>query len=207
MKSLITVILMLCLASIAFSQTPMSIGGQVGLNLSNLSFDPSITPSPSTRTDFGVGALLEVGVSEMFFIQPELMYLTGGAKFDYTGGSSTFKYDVITIPILVKAKFTAGDIKPYVFAGPEIGFTMKSELENDPTSGTSTTVDQKDSTESMNLSVDFGAGAEYNLDAKTSLFGDLRYSLGLTNLSKAASATEKIKTTGFQIFVGVKFGI
>jgi opacity protein-like surface antigen len=208
MKSLLTAILVLCLASVAFSQTPMSIGVQGGLNFSNASFDPSMTPSPSTRTSYGIGALWEVGVNEMFFIQPELTYLTGGAKFDYTGGTSTLKYDALSIPVLVKAKFDAGQIKPYIFAGPELGLTMKSEVENVPTSGASTTVDRKDSTESLNISIDFGAGAEYNLDAKTALFLDARYSLGMTNLNKeTATGAEKIKSTGFQIFVGVKFGI
>jgi opacity protein-like surface antigen len=208
MKQLLAVIVFLCLTSVAFSQTPMSFGFQAGLNLSNLSFDPAPTPSPSTRTAYGVGALLEVGINEMFFVQPELMYLTGGAKFDATGGTATYKYDAFAIPVLVKAKFTAGEnMKPYVFVGPELGFTMKSEQEITPTGGSSTTTDMKDNTEKMNLSIDFGAGSEYNLDAKTALFLDARYSLGMTNLDKTANSTGKIKTTGIQIFVGVKFGM
>jgi opacity protein-like surface antigen len=207
MKSLLTVILMLCLASVAFSQTPMSVGIQGGLNLANLSFDPSMTPSPSTRTAFGFGGVLEIGVNEMFFIQPELLYLSGGAKWEYTGGTTTMKFDVLSVPVLVKAKFDAGQMKPYVFAGPEVGFKLKAEQEVAPTSGTATTTDMKDNTESMNLSIDFGAGAEYNLDAKTALYLDGRYSLGMTNLDKTANSTQKVKTTGIQFFVGVKFGI
>jgi hypothetical protein len=206
MKRVLVVLFMLCLAVTAFAQTPMSIGFQAGLNFANLSISPTPSPSPGSRMGFGLGGVLEIGINEMFFIQPELMYLMGGAKTDVTGGTITIKYDVIEIPILAKAKFGTSEIKPYAMAGPNIGFTMKSEMEQAPTGGTATTTDLKNNTEGMNLALDFGGGAEYALDAKTTLFGDIRYSLGLTNLDKAGGGGST-KTTGFQLFVGMKFGM
>ena len=203
MKSFFVVLFIVCLSSVAFSQTPMSIGGQVGLNLAGLSIDPlQAGVSSGTRTTFGIGGVLEIGVNEMFFIQPELTYLMGGAKYTYTGGETDQNYDVLSIPVLVKAKFGTGEIKPYVFAGPELGFTMKSEQ----TVGTTTT-DIKSNTASTNFSLDFGGGAEYKLNPSTGLFADLRYSLGLSNLNNVSGSATTVKTTGIQFFVGVKFGI
>lgn len=75
------------------------------------------------------GGVAEIGIAKGFFVQLEPMYVQKGFKLEGTGGKATFKADFLAIPVLAKAKFDlpGSQVKPYVFAGPNIGFKLSSK--------------------------------------------------------------------------------
>jgi opacity protein-like surface antigen len=215
MKSL-ALVLLFCFTTVALSQSSMSVGVTGGLDIANLSV--SNLPNGvtlSSKSGFVGGGVFEVGLSDVWFLQPELLYDMAGASETANSfiASETWKLSYVEVPILVKAKFmTTEMVKPYLFAGPDIGFTTTSEVDITPENiqgqGRTLTNDVKDSTESVNFAIDFGGGVEYALNSSTTLFGDIRYSLGLTDIDKTPSdAGTTTKTTGIKILVGVRFGI
>ena len=189
----------------ARSQTPVNLGLEGGVNFGNASTSPS-SISLSSRTGVMAGALLEIGLSEALYLQPEVFYAQKGAEFSVSSpngsGTITWKVDYIEIPILLEGKFGQSEFKPLIFAGPNIGFNLSANAE--ATNGTNTgSVDIKDQIESMDFALDFGAGGEYMINSTTSFITTIRYSLGMTDINK--DATDSWKTTGVQLLAGFKF--
>lgn len=189
-----------------FGQTPVSLGLRAGLNFANASTE-GVSLSTSTRTGLVLGGLLEIGLSDAIFIQPEIFYIQKGAEFTISGGGQsatvTWKFDYIEMSALLKAKFGSTEFKPYIFGGPNIGINVVAEAEGK--SGTqSQTVDLKNLIESTDFAFDIGVGGEYSMNEETSLVGDIRYSLGLSDIDKSESSW---KSTGVQIILGVKFSL
>ncbi|MCB0404333.1 MAG: PorT family protein [Bdellovibrionales bacterium] len=127
----------------------------------------------SSQTRFMFGGRLELPLFMNLFLQTELNYLNYGAS-EYLG-----------VPVLGKVKIEARGFSPYLLIGPEFGFKV---------SGSSLFA-------GSNFSVDFGAGAEFEVAPMALFFIDGRYSLGTTNYLGS------VKTRSVQILAGLAFGI
>lgn len=208
--AIVVITLTFTLVSRSNAQGGLSLGLKAGLNIANASIDPEnlygAGVSKGSRTGFMVGGVAEFGLSPMIFIQVEPMYAQKGTKYEGGGGTATFKLDYLEIPILFKAKFTAGDaVKPYVFAGPNVGINLASKITTEG-GGITQDTDIKDSLKTVDFGIDFGAGAEFKVAPKIAITGDVRYSLGLANIDNSSSpGAPSIKPNGFQILVGVLF--
>ncbi len=125
------VILFVIMIPAAFAQLPLSVGVLGGLNLANATTSPSL--STTTRTGMIVGGSIEFGLAPMLSVQPEVLYIQKGAKYSmiFLGQTidATFKFDYVEVPILIKAKLPVGPLKPYVFVGPNIGFSVNAQGE------------------------------------------------------------------------------
>jgi len=194
--------------SIVAQDNPINLGARFGLNLGDASFDPDLPSGVTTsmRTGFAFGAYGEIGVAENFFVAGELLYLQSGLISKEDAGEATWKIDYFAIPISAKYKFAIenSSVKPYVFAGPTLGFNLSAKVSN------GTEVDIKDNIESINFGLHFGAGAEFEISTGTNLFFDASYGLGLSDIYKeSAGVTEnqKINSRDIGIKAGVSFKI
>jgi opacity protein-like surface antigen len=203
-RVMLVALLVLCvgtLVGVGSAQTKFSLGVNVGPNFANLKTDPDL--SWDSRFGFIIGADAEFMFSDMWGLQAGVEYIMKGAEYTFLNETVTIKLSDISIPIYVKVKFPldGSAFKPFLFAGPQIGFITSAEIE-----GGGTTQDVKDQFESMDFALDFGAGGQYALNPKTAIFASLGYSLGLVNIVKLDVGEEgSMKTTGFQILVGVRF--
>lgn len=192
----------------AFAQS-VSLGLRGGLNFASLSIS-GVEPKPdvSFRTAFGFGGVAEIGISEPIYLQVEPRYVQKGANFKFTffGGTikGTLKFAYFEIPVSVKAKFNAYGVQPYIFAGPTVSFlsSAKSEVNG-------RTDDIKDDTESMEYSLDFGAGVAYEFAPKTFITGDVRYTLGLSRINKHTDPNDRstLKSRDIKILIGLLFSL
>ena len=123
---------------------------------------------------FYIGGLVDFSVSEKFHVQPELLYSIEGAK--------DLKLNYLRIPIM--AKYYVADAFS-LQAGPELAFKAGGD-------------DIKDSTKSLDYGLGIGAGYELS----SGLMFDVRYNLGLANISDSAST---IKNVSFQFGLGYRF--
>lgn len=188
---------------------PITIGVKSGVNVANASVNPALPAdfSKSPRTGFIGGVSAELKLAEPLSLQLEALYTQKG--FEVTGASvggtratATYKFDYVEVPLTLKATLGSGPIRPYVFAGPNVGFRVAAKA-----AVPGGTVDFKEGTKLNDVALDFGAGIVYQLDAKTALVFDVRYSLGLMNVIKGGDADSSSKSRDVKLLVGVSVGL
>ena len=152
-----------------------------GLNFASISGDNTNDFEPVTGFNFGVFA--EIPISEKFSFQPELLYSGQGYSFN----DNTIALNYLNMPIMGKYYVTKG---LSIEAGPQIGFLLSAKNES---------IDVKDSFNTVDFGVNFGLG--YKLDSGLN-FG-ARYNLGLSNINKEDTFTNKNGV--FQVSIGYSF--
>lgn len=188
MKKWIVLTVLLVFGTIATQAQDLSFGAKAGLNLANLKPD---LDDASTRTSFHLGAVLELGISDQFSIQPEILYSEQGAKDD-SDDDEVVRTNYISLPVM--AKFYIIDALS-IEVGPQFGFLLTAEVEDD-----GDTIDLKDNTKSTD--VGFAVGLGYKLDSGLN-FG-LRYFSG-SDINDVDGDSDKISNRVFQISVGYFF--
>lgn len=209
------VALLVGFAGIAGAQTKFSIGARTGLNIGSLSYDPERYAANSGITKSGsigfiAGAVAELEFAGMFAVEAEPRFVTIGTKWEQGTAKQTASGSVLEIPIHFKTKFLKGTVRPYAFVGPNIGIVLSAREKLEGTNQ-DYDVDTKANTSSTNFALDFGGGAQFNIAKNVALTGDVRFSLGLSNLNNAqavpGAAVTSVKTRGFQIVFGALFAI
>ncbi len=183
MKNLLTIIMVSGVFAFNVQGQELNFGVKAGANFSNVEISSDFGDiSPDGATSFYVGGLVDIGFSEKFHIQPELLYSMEGAK--------DADVSFVNIPVMLKYYLLAG---LNIQAGPQIGFLVDAE------GGT-------DGLKSTNFGLNFGAA--YELPG--GFFVDARYNLGLSDIADAQvdpefSGNLSLKTKGFQLGVGYRF--
>ncbi len=160
------------------SAQTFKLGAKAGANFASLNGDGA--DGLDGLTSFHFGAVAEIGISDKWAFQPELLYSAQGASI----ADIDINLDYITVPLLVKVKVGQG----FSFeAGPQVGF-----LVNDEILGANLEAD----------SFDFGVniGVSYKLPV-TGFFFQGRYSAGLTEIAEDADSRNGV----FQLSVGYFF--
>tara|TARA_B110000503_G_C6977721_1_gene341901 strand:+ start:178 stop:720 length:543 start_codon:yes stop_codon:yes gene_type:complete len=156
-------------------------GAKAGLNMSNVTGD-AITLS---KIGFNVGGFAEIGISEKFAVQPELLFSMLGAK----DNENNYDFNYILVPIMAKY-FVTEELS--LEAGPQVGFLMSAKYDGK---------DIKDSYKSTDFGVNFGAG--YNIFENINI--GVRYSLGLSNIADVDGFDVNLKNSNFSLGLGYKF--
>ena len=182
-------VLMFTISSFAYETYEKGIKGygmKAGLNMANFSGDDADPDEgdKKSRTGFSAGGFLTYGITEMFAVQPELLYTMKGAKYEWDGGSATTKFDYLEIPVLVKVSIpTEGNIGPHFFIGPSLGILLgaknKVEIDGEDPEGLAGDHDVKDETKSTEFGLVFGAGVDIGMP-HSAITIDGRFGLGLT---------------------------
>ena len=221
---LLSIIVLLTLF-IPLLNAQVHLGLQAGANLADVTMDPTQSGvETSIRTGFMFGGILIYSFSPMWGLQVEPAYVQKGAKVDQTETEDgmtlklgrTLNADYLDIPILLKASFGDGPVKPYLLAGTTIAFLLGDanfEVDEITFNGMDVTsmIPSEDLAEleevnvkSTDFILNFGGGVVvYNV------FIEVQYNLGLVDVSdetpEPGEVDMTIKTTGFQIKAGVLF--
>ena len=199
------VLLTLCMVLPANAQVNLGVLG--GLNLANINVDPPMEGIElSNRIVFVVGGVLDYRLSKYFTLRLEPMYLQKGVKFETDeapgGVDYEFKSAYLEIPLMITYTFVIQKIKPYLIAGPTIGFCLSAKKDISWDSE-HRDVDIKEGTESIDFGLGLGAGLNVPIGSN-SIFLEARYVFGLTNVNEEPSDPE-VKNKGIQIFAGLTF--
>jgi hypothetical protein len=154
----------------------------------------------SMKTGFMGGGLLGYDVSDQFGFRLEALYVNKGAEVNDPAGAFDVNYDFIEVPLLFVMHMTPDAAAVLdLFAGPTLAFNINAEANG---------VDISDDTESFELGAAIGVGIEYKLTSM-SILGDVRYSLGATDLASVDDPTQdfEAKSRGFGIMAGLLFPI
>ena len=186
------------------AQQEFKFGPKAGVNLSTL----SNSPKAKMLIGFYVGVVAEIKFDDKFSIQPELIYSSQGAKYDYSvslgnisGTIFQEKLEYINIPILAKYYIYNG---LSVELGPQFGFLVKAESKDEISANGTTFENKRDFKNEVN-SFDFGIGAGLAYDLSNGFFVNARYNFGLTKVGKSDQYYKDSKNGVTQIGVGYKF--
>jgi hypothetical protein len=203
LQVLCAVVLALGLAMSAAAQS--HIGLRAAANLSNVKLsgieNGSEMMEPESRLGFGMGLVAEIGVSEVFAVQPELLYTQYGYRFDETflgeKIEGKFRYSYLQVPLLGKLSFGSDAVKVNVLAGPHFGYgigDMSYEVKAGEFEEKETLAWKDAETNRLDYGLTGGLGLTFG---KISL--DARYQFGLANLVEDPVDNEKMANRNFQV--------
>jgi len=142
-------------------------------------------------------------VGETLALQLEPMFLQKGAKLKLSDQGFTLEAEIkvsyIEVPAMLKFAFGSGDTKPYVMAGPTVGYLLSAKVKDDMEEQ-----DIKDDVKNIDFGLAFGGGVSLPMGNNT-FFVEGRYSFGLSDINDDSSDDTKIKTKGIQIMAGITF--
>ncbi|QNH62766.1 porin family protein [Hymenobacter sediminicola] len=169
----------------------VKVGIKGGINLATLSGDDA--EGFSSKVGPLAGVALNLGINDMFSVQPEVLYSVKGTQSD-EDSKAKLNLNYIDVPVLLKVN--AGGL--FFELGPQLGIlaSAKSKYE-----------DESDDVKDTFKTVDFGyaAGLGYQLDGGLNL--GLRYNGGIANVFDLDLEEEpKVRNSAFQFYVGYMFG-
>jgi len=198
MKSIIVTTMLLFVVTLPLN-AQWNIGGVLDINRASITVDPKPSSEEySSRLGIGLGVVLDRPLTGQIDLHTEPMVLQKGGKIEERGDEITFKLSYFEVPVMFRYNFqTSGSARPYVMAGPSLGFLLSSKfaVKNGPE------IDAKDETKSLDIALGFGGGVSIPR-GKMTLFAEVRFDLGLTNINDDKSDETTVKNRGLQVAVG-----
>ena len=193
MKKLAIVLLAGFTIATSANAQSLRLGLKAGANFANVNGDGTKGANTSTLVGFNGGAFVGIGLSDNFFIQPELVYSGQGFKEPVNSGGTTYSatqtLNYFNIPVLLKYQLPVG---VYFQTGPQIGILMSASAKAEGSSGT-----DKQYFKSTDFSWAVGAGFQI---PSTQLGIDLRYNIGLSNIANNSSSSGSSATVKNGVF-------
>lgn len=201
------VLLFMSISTLAFSQ--IAIGPKVGFNFANISVaSDDFYSNVGTLTGSSIGAVLEIGTSDKFAIQPEIAFIQKGLTIDFEEFKTIQRFNYIEVTGLAKFKFGANGLSAYLAAGPSFGYALSASI-TDGETGEKEHFDFSEEHEfnRAEVSLALGGGLNVNLGNNT-LFTDLRYLAGISNLIGSDDPEDPRATNqGLLLTVGILFNL
>lgn len=199
-------------AAHAGAATRCTVGVKGGVGIASVGGADADSFGTDSRTGFVGGLFVQADFSENFGVRVEGLYTMKGASFsEYVNAGfisglaeGTFKLDYIEFPILLVGRIPASESVTFsAFAGPTLGFNIKSEIEVKFLGATAST-DIED-VSGFEFGLAFGAGVSF--DVASIVVGlDGRYDLGLTTIDDSSDPADA-KNRGFSFMAGIGFPI
>ena len=198
----------LLILSVAFTlglNAQIRYGVKAGGTLSNVFItEDGISESGNMKIGVQAGGLLEYSFSESFALQPELLYVLNGTSEKDGGANYTLSFHNIQLPINLKLKFGAENLKFYATAGPYLGF-LAGATTSSSVGGIRGTVNlfAEEFRDFLKIRrLDFGIGAGFGVEVSKISVG-VGYQFGLANLTSVDNTSLKVGT--FNLSVGYFF--
>jgi hypothetical protein len=169
-----------CISSEVFAQ--MRAGVKGGLNVSNLYVDE--VDDENARFGFNLGFYGQILSSDVFAIQPELLFSTKGSKIEYGGNllDQTVKYNLSYLDLPVLAVFKLGE-SAEIHVGPYVSYLLAANISHDGDLGSGTDDVDRDHLKSF----DYGLSGGFGLNFGSVQVG-ARYNYGLAKLEDSDAA-------------------
>ena len=182
----------LVVASPSFAQQ-FGYGGLLGSSLGTLTSSDDFA-EPRSKGGFVAGGFVDVALTDLFSVQPQLLFVQKGAKIREAGVEGTVTLDYVEVPILGVVSFPQqGPIIPFVYAGPSIGVTVNATVELD---GIEEDIPD-DEIKSNDVGVVVGGGIYVD-----GLTLEARYTVGVEAIAPDA---DHPKTRAFYVIAGFRF--
>lgn len=212
------------LLTTTFSYAQISVGAKAGVYTSFIDVTEAaegLTQNVEGLTTPTFGLVAEIGVSENFAFQPELLYTTKGFKVNEgininlgglpipAGVTARTKINYLEVPLLAKYKFGSAALKFNVTAGPVVSYAVNGQLDTRANllfdiNPIKTNIDLDAlNYERLEVSASIGAGMAYETSGGE-FFADARYVHGFSDLYNAPVVDLNLKNRGIGVTLGYK---
>jgi hypothetical protein len=182
--NVLTAFTILSLLTFISSDVQAQINGGIkgGLNVSNMYVDE--VDDENARFGFNLGFYGQVLSSDVFALQPELLFSTKGSKIEYGGNlfDQTIKYNLSYLDIPILAVFKLGE-SAEIHIGPYVGYLLGASITHEGDLGNAVDEIDRDHLKPF----DYGLAGGFGLN-----FGNVqvgaRYNYGLAKLADSDEA-------------------
>jgi Outer membrane protein beta-barrel domain len=211
MVGTVAVVAAVLLSAPAWAEVRVGVLG--GANIARFAVDkedPDVTFS--SKTFLAAGAMVDVGFNDKLSLQLEPMYLEKGGKVElrnFFGDDFTasLRISYIELPVFLKVSKPTGTVRPYLIAGPSLGYRTEVKTKDEATGEEETTDDADETFEKWDFGVGAGGGLSFNVGRST-VFAEGRYTWGLTTVNKELDPEDsKLKNRGVQVLAGFTFPV
>jgi len=187
----------------------ISLGVKAGVNIATVSLSDEFSPegaSEKSTVGFLFGGVAQFGLSDMFSIQPEVLYYQKGyvQEFEASAGGFdlTVTWNYLEVPVLLKANFGDSDkLNYYEGIGPSMGYALDATFDD----GTNKEDIDFEQGELSRLDWSLALDAGVNVPAGSgSLMLNLRYMLGISNIKDSPDPGDA-KHRGIEVSIGDLF--
>ena len=155
MKAFFISFIMILFSEIVLSQQ-VRFGLDPGFAISRGDYQPNEGIDRRVFGGFDGGALLEIGVSSKFKLQPEVNYSIIGVELNDGESEATIKLRYVDVALLAKLGVCE---KVNLFAGPQVGFLTWAKRDS---SFTNEMIDMKNDFKNQDYGLVFGAEYKFN---------------------------------------------
>ena len=181
----------------AASAQGLELGVKGGLSLAEFSGgDNAFDAAEGSRKGLVAGAFLAVPLGGAVSLQGEALFAQKGSAYHFDDLDTTVKLDYVEVPVLLKARFGAAGLRPYVLAGPYVGFRLRARATGEVGAAA---MDLEDETKTTDYGVTAGAGLELGR-----LLVEARYAHGLGGIA-ADEIDDDIDNAVWSVLVGLHF--
>ncbi len=214
-----------CLLGASFSiSAQTSVGVRGGISLSIINFDED-DGKIYNLPGIDISVPLEIRLSPLFALQPELNYIQKGTKFKYSetenDGVDKYEYEYdasvslnyLALPVFGKLFLNAGSVEFFVAAGPYAAYALNGrskytetikangKIEETYSENFNIKFNDDDGFKKFDFGLGFGAGASLGL-GNGKIFLDARYSLGLASITAYETESEKAYNRSYSFALG-----
>ncbi len=184
------------------------LGAHAGVDIGSIVTIPAdpVDQVITSSTGIAIGAEADYWITDNWGISTGFAYVQKGANDNLNGNPFVLDYRYLQMPVLLKATFGSDPVKPYLFAGPEIGLKLSGK-QIGKISGRDSTVDLTDSLmPKFNIGILLGAGITYQINLETMLFLEAGYDHGLSNITPTDN-NPAVTTRDIRASLGILFRI
>jgi hypothetical protein len=154
-----------------------------------------------SRTGLVGGLSIVLPAAGPIALQPELLFVSKGAK-GTNNGPDGIKLSYVEIPVLLRLSLGGtGPLKPHVYAGPYLGLQINCTVQ-----GTSSDCDDLPglSTKTVDIGATIGGGLDFGLGPAV-VTGGLRYGFGISTVAEfeVGNVRESAQNGVFAVYAGL----
>jgi hypothetical protein len=196
-------VIAVAILTVGSAQAQFKFGARAGVNLTTFTGD---VEDAKFKPGFQVGVVGDYSVSEVFAIQPGLVYAQQGCSTEESGAKFTANLNYIQLPVNAQYKLDLGGTKLLLQAGPYLGFGLGGKTKGKE-DGVSVSMDIKmgSGDDALLKAFDFGVGVGAGLQ-----FGNIQaalgYNIGLANIAPDVEDSGTTKNSGLALTLTYLFG-
>ena len=185
------------------SMAQLSVGVKGGGTLNTVSGNTAETIEKDMTFGYQFGATLNYGFSDVFSLQPEVLFIQKGgrASSTLTDDYAQLTSNYIAIPVLAKAEFGGEKFKGYAVLGPYAGYWAGGKnkasvlgTESKESIDFDSNIDDDGYKQNrIDLGINGGLGMQYTI-GRGNIFLDARYGFGLFDTNKYETEPDGYKT-------------
>jgi len=205
MKRLMIVALaVLCAAALVPQNLAAGVGIKGGYSLAKFSWNSTDVPTMQNLPASVAGVFFKLGLGPLA-IQPEVLYIRMGAKYEDLGGKVETRVDYVQVPVLLKLSvIPLGPIRPVIYAGGYGAMRIKARMVMIVDGQVIDDADVSDEYGKYDYGLVGGAGLDIKLPGiAISIEG--RYNYGLINVDTTAVGADYKKNRTLMGLIGIGF--